>query len=265
MHLSVVMAVYNSQSTVEAAIESIRQQTYSKFTFVIIDDGSTDATSELLKTAAFLDTRIELIRNKTNKGLAASLNIGWRLGGGDIIARMDADDISMPCRFAKQIDFLATHPEIDVLGTAKVAVDSAGRLLGYGYRPEWHEEIVTRMYRINPFIHPSVMMRRRFLEALGGYDERLRRAEDRDLWLRGYKRFRYHNLQQPLVRYRVRSKPAPLAVALSAFVQLRAAYREKLLLSKGWYAIRNVASAMLIYLNLHHYRYDPVKRTALPE
>jgi len=172
---------------------------------------------------------------------------------------MDADDTSLPQRLEKQAAFFARHPEIDVLGTAKEAIDSAGRLVGYGYRPERHEEMVTRMYRINPFINPSVMMRGRFLKSLGGYDEgeRARCVEDSDLWLRGYRRFRYHNLQEPLIRYRVRRRPSMQAIVNSAYVKLRAAYREGVLLSKGWYALRSVAAGLLIRLSLHHYRYLP--------
>jgi glycosyltransferase involved in cell wall biosynthesis len=257
MHVSVVMAVYNGASTVSLAIDSIRRQTYTDWDLLIVDDGSTDGTSVTLDCIAPRDPRIAIIRNHSNLGLAASLNIGWRQAGGEFIARMDADDVSFPRRFEKQIAFLASHPEVDVLGTAKEAVDTAGRFLGYGYRPEQHEDIVHQMYRITPFIHPSVMMRRQFLEALGGYDEseRVRRAEDGDLWLRGYRRFRYHNLQEPLIQYRVHQKPSMQSIAGSAYVQLRAAYREHLLFSKGWYALRTVAAGLLTRLNLYHHPY----------
>jgi glycosyltransferase involved in cell wall biosynthesis len=257
MHVTVVMAVHNGESTVAAAIESIRRQTYGDWDFMIVDDGSTDGTSDLLEKEALADKRISVIRNPFNRGLAPSLNIGWQRARGDVIARMDADDTSMPERFEKQVAFLTSHPEIDVLGTAKAAVDSAGRVVGYGYRPEWHDDIAARMYKWNPFIHPSVMMRRRFLIDLGGYDEdeRVRRAEDCDLWLRGYRRFRYHNLQEPLIRYRVHYRPSLLSIRGDAFVKLRAAHREGLLLSKGWYAFRSVAGSLLILMKLRHFRY----------
>lgn len=259
MQVTVVMAVYNGVATVASAIDSIRHQTYTDWDFLIVDDGSTDGTSEVLERMASLDPRIAVIRNHANRGLAASLNIGWRQAEGEFIARMDADDVSLPQRFEKQVAFLASHPEVDVLGTAKEAVDAAGTFLAYGYRPEWHEEIASRMYRITPLIHPSVMMRRRFLEALGGYDEseRVCRAEDSDLWLRGYRRFRYHNLQEPLIQYRVHRRPSMQSIAGIAYVQLRAAYREGLLLSKGWYALRSVAAGLLIRMNLYHPGYLP--------
>jgi glycosyltransferase involved in cell wall biosynthesis len=104
MHVTVVMPAYNAVATVSAAIESIRKQTYTHWDLLIVDDGSTDGTWEVLKSAAFLDPRIALIRNPSNRGLAASLNTGWRQAGGEVIARMDADDTSLPQRFEKQID-----------------------------------------------------------------------------------------------------------------------------------------------------------------
>jgi hypothetical protein len=174
---------------------------------------------------------------------------------------MDADDISLPNRFEKQVAFLADHTEVDVLGTAQESVDATGKVLGYGYRPELHEELANKMYRINPMIHPSVMMRRSFLEALRGYDEseRLLRAEDADLWLRGYRRFRFHNLQEPLLRYRISLKPSMQTITGIAYAQLRAAYREGLLLSKGWYVLRAIAAGLLIRMNLYqcHHSSDP--------
>jgi glycosyltransferase EpsE len=257
MHVTVIMAAYNASSAVLRAVDSIRTQTYRDWDFVIVDDASTDKTWEILHRATSSDPRIRLLRNSSNKGLAASLNIAWRNASGELIGRMDADDVSLPRRLEAQVAFLEKHPEIDVLGTAMQAVTREGRVLGYGSRPESHGEIVERMYRINPFVHPSVIMRRCFLEQLGGYDERLRRAQDNDLWLRGYRRFRYHNLQEPLIQYRVPRKPSMQSIAGSAYVQLRAAYREGLLLSKGWYALRSVAAGLLIRMNLYHHPYLP--------
>ncbi len=252
MHVTVLMAVYNARGSVSAAIESIRAQTFTDWDCLIVDDGSTDGTWEILQQAASADRRISLLRNRSNRGLAASLNAGWRQARGEVIARLDADDISFPERLAKQVAFLERHPEVDVLGTAMEMVDATGRFLEYGRRPERHDEIVAQMYRINPFVHPSVMMRKRFLEALGGYDERLRRAQDADLWLRGYRRFRYHNLPDPLVRYRMADRLSPRSIAYCAFVQLRSAFRERRLFSRGWYALRTLAAGFLIYLHLYH-------------
>src|ERR1051326_97584 len=109
--ISVVMAVYNSEQTAPESIDSILQQTFSDFEFIIVDDGSTDATGEILRGYAELDKRIQ-VYTQQRSGLIASLNRHCRLARGRYIARMDADDISLPDRFEKQFRFLEAHPEI---------------------------------------------------------------------------------------------------------------------------------------------------------
>jgi hypothetical protein len=119
-----------------------------------------------------------------------------------------------------------------------------------------HDDIAANIYRTSPFIHPSVMMRRTFLEELGGYDARLRRAQDADLWLRGYRRFRYHNLPEPLIRCGIRDRGGvDVRTMLSgAFVLARSAYRERRLLSRGGYALRYLISTLLIRSGLRQRR-----------
>lgn len=250
MHVTVVMAVYNGVQTVAAAIESIRWQKYSDWDLLIIDDGSSDGTTEVLESYTAADSRISLIRNNSNLGLPCSLNVGWRAARGELIARMDADDISLPERLRLQVDFMRKNLQVDVLGTGMYLMDDARKIVGSSFRPEFHEDLQERMYRENPFAHPSVMMRRSFLEALGGYDERLRRAQDADLWLRGYRRFRYHNLQEPLIQYRVQPKPTFRSSAYSSFVLFRAAWREGLGLTRGLYSLRPLAAALFIRVGL---------------
>jgi glycosyltransferase involved in cell wall biosynthesis len=203
-----------------------------------------------LETLAASDARIRVIRNDVNRGLAASLNVAWSQASGDLFARMDADDISYPDRLHRQVEFMAAHPEVAVMGTGIELMSSEGRFLGFALRPEWHEELQKKMYKENPFAHPSVIMRRSFLEGQGGYDERLRWAEDSDLWLRGYRQFKYHNLQVPLIRYHVRKRIPLRNRAYSALVLLRAALRERLFLTHGWYALRPLVAGALVNLRL---------------
>jgi glycosyltransferase involved in cell wall biosynthesis len=256
MHVTVLMAVYNGAHSVHAALSSILAQTYQDWDLIIVDDGSTDGTPGILESLAATDVRIRVLRNTANRGLAASLNVAWSQARGDLFARMDADDVSLPDRFHRQVEFMSAHPEIDVLGTGIELVSSEGRLLGFRSRPESHKELQKRMYRENPFAHPSVMMRRRFLEALGGYDGRLKWAEDSDLWLRGYRQFRYHNLPEPLIRYRVRDKIALWTSAYSAFVLLRASLRERLPLTGGFHALRHLIAGLLVFSGLR----SPVRK-----
>jgi len=251
MHVTVLMAVYNGRNSVLNAVESIINQTYDDWDFLIVDDASTDGTSELLQSLAARDARITVIKNPINRQLAASLNIGWRQACGELIARMDADDISLPERLERQVEFMQAHPDVAVLGTGAELVDEAGQSLGIAFRPAEHAVLAAKIYKECPFIHPSVMIRRSFLEALGGYDERRSGAEDYDLWLRAYTRFRFHNLQEALVRYRVRRTVFLKRILVTILVLVRAAYRDKHLLTGGWYALRLLLAATLTKMGLY--------------
>jgi len=196
MLVSVLMAVYNGAGTVDEAIASILAQSFRDWELIVVDDGSTDETRKRIER--YDDPRIRVLYNAANSGLSASLNVAFRASTGSLIARMDADDVALPHRLQRQVDFLRDHPEIDVVGGAATLWGNDGIY----QRPETHEQMAQVLFTENPFIHPTVMMRRRFLEALGGYDETIQRAEDYDLWLRGVTRFRYYNIQEPLIQYR---------------------------------------------------------------
>lgn len=232
------MAVHDGEHVVSAALESIAAQTWRDWEAVVVDDGSTDGTPAVLRSWAERDRRVRVLRRDINRGLASSLNHAFAHARGDLLARMDDDDVSFPQRLERQVDFLDTHPQVAVVGTGAEMVDGDGTPLGTLLLPERHEELAARIYRTNPLIHPSVMLRRSFLVALDGYDARLRRAEDADLWLRGYRTFRYHNLQEPLLRYRERRRPLARDAFIGAWVLGRAAWREGQPLSKGGYAAR---------------------------
>ncbi len=240
------MGVRNGGASLGDAIESIVAQTYEGWELIVIDDGSTDSSLAIARSWQARDGRIRVIEHPRNVGLAATLNHAFALSHGELVARMDADDVSLPERLAKQVDHLDRHGEVAVLGTGAEFVDVDDRPLGIGHLFEEHDDIVANIYRTSPFIHPSVMMRRGFLSALGGYDVRLRRAQDADLWLRGYRRFRYHNLPDPLVRCRIRDKGGvdTRTMLAGAFVLARSAYRERQV-SKGMYACRFLMSTAL--------------------
>ena len=254
MHVTVLLAVHNNSESIGPAIESILRQTYTDWDLLIIDDASTDDTPKVLQTSGLRDPRIKVIHNDVKLGLPASLNQGWKQAIGDLIARMDADDISLPRRFALQVSYLKTHADVAVLGGGAEVIDEEGRFLGVALRPETHRILVSKIYKENPFIHPSVMMRRSFLDALGGYDERLRRAQDYDLWLRGYRSYRYHNLPEAIIRYRARRALSLQAILLGTFVLGRAAYREGSLLTHGFYAVRYFLAALLTKMGLYNSR-----------
>jgi glycosyltransferase EpsE len=242
--IAVLMPVHNMVGHVGRAVASIIDQTAGHWELLIVDDASTDGTWEIVQALARRDQRIVVTRNPERRGLASCLNLGWHATRHGLIARMDGDDESLPSRLARQVPFMVEHPDVAILGAAAELMDESGAPLGIALRPEWHEDLARNMYRQNPFIHPSVVMRRAVLERLGGYDETLRGAEDADLWLRAYRTFRFHNLQEPLIRYRVRRALQPAKAWSGAYVLTRAAYREGRLLTHGWYAARFLLGAI---------------------
>ncbi|WP_164100389.1 glycosyltransferase [Candidatus Laterigemmans baculatus] len=254
MGVSVVMAVHNEQATLARALASIVEQSDPDWELVAIDDASTDRTAEILREFAAADSRIRILRNRQNLGLAASLNIGWQAARHDLIARMDGDDWMFPERLERQQQFLRSHADVDVLGTAAELFDSQGTELGIARRPESHAELCGKIYRETPFIHPSVMMRRSFLERTGGYDASLRRSQDYDLWMRGRGEFRYHNLQEPLLRYCVRTKMKLTAMLYGTWVLSRGVWRDRAPLHNYVYPARFLAATSLTRLGLRQTR-----------
>ncbi|HEU4588074.1 MAG TPA: glycosyltransferase [Gemmatimonadales bacterium] len=200
--VSVVMPVHNGARYLERAIESILAQTFTDFEFVIVDDGSTDATPELLRRYQAADRRVRVHR-QPQAGLAVSLNRGCSVARGTYLARMDADDIAFRERFARQVEFLDRHPAVAVVGTAVVRIDAAGREIKQSGGPTSHEEIVRALRQYTCFTHPSVMLRAAALAAVGGYRNAYAPAEDYDLWLRLSERYELANLPEPLLYYRV--------------------------------------------------------------
>ena len=177
------MPVYNAERYVREAIESILNQTFGEFEFIIVDDCSSDGSLGVIES--YQDERIVLLRNEVNLGVARSLNRGLAAARGEYLARMDADDRCAPERLARQVEYLDAHPEVAVLGTWAVFIDAAGRQTGADQRsPQDPEEMRWAVLHCPGVpIHPSVMMRTSVLRGAGGYRP-FRYGEDYDLWLR---------------------------------------------------------------------------------
>jgi hypothetical protein len=200
--ISVVMSVFNGQAFLSEAVESILGQTFRDFEFLILNDGSTDRTAEILADYASRDGRIRVLRHE-NRGRAASLNIGIGLAAGKYIARMDADDIALPCRLHDQVDFMDRHPEVGLLGGAVELIGTTGQLIKTMRPPLDDTEIRSLMLLRNPIFHPSVVMRKEVVLASGGYRKALLDADDYDLWLRMGERSRFANLDKTILKYRI--------------------------------------------------------------
>ncbi|MGK7897388.1 MAG: glycosyltransferase [Xenococcus sp. (in: cyanobacteria)] len=203
-YLTVLMSVYNGELYLEAAIESILRQTFNDFNFLIIDDASTDQTSAILKKFSQQDSRIKIITNKQNKGLAYSLARGVEAAKTAWIARMDADDIAIRDRLEKQINYIEENPETDILGSYALNINDRGEILGARKVPLNHENI-SRLIWTNPLIHPTVLFRRSAILEIGSYYSKTRQRipEDYQLWFRACAAgLRFANLPEPLIYYR---------------------------------------------------------------
>lgn len=194
--ISVLMSVRDGAPWVAEAVASVLAQTDGDWELIVIDDGSTDATPDLL--AAVRDARLRVHRQAPS-GLTPALNRALALARAELIARLDADDRALPERFARQRAFLAARPEVGLLGTGAREIDGAGRDVRV-VRPPTDDAAIRRvLIRANPFVHSSVMARRALVERAGGYDERLPVAQDYDLWMRMAALTGLANLDEPLV------------------------------------------------------------------
>lgn len=182
--ISVIMAAYNCEKTVGKAIDSILAQTYDNWVMIICDDGSTDGTMSVLnRYAQEHPGKFVIIRNEQNSKLPYSLNHCLKYVHTDLVARMDGDDWSTPDRFEKQVAFLKTHPEYDLVSTGVTVHDGEKPIASIIKIPEPNRETVLKQ---NPFSHATIMTYKRVYDALGGYslDPIALRVEDAELWFR---------------------------------------------------------------------------------
>src|SRR5256714_6243696 len=200
--VSIIMAVFNAEAFLDAAVQSVLKQRFSDFEFIIIDDGSTDGSNQKLQDFAREDNRVRLI-GRANKGLTASLNEGLKLARGEFIARMDADDVAAPDRLKIQVEYLRAHPEVSVLGGSNELIDDAGRMLTTVVPPP--DDATLQEHALSgrtPICHPLAMMRREAVEKVGGYDEQFQVAQDLDLWLKLGEVGKLACVSDVLLRYR---------------------------------------------------------------
>jgi glycosyltransferase involved in cell wall biosynthesis len=197
------MPVYNAERYVAEAVESILRQTFRDFELIIINDGSTDQSLQILRQFAAADQRIQLT-SRPNTGCVVALNEGLALARGEFVARMDADDISAPDRLEKQIAFLRSCPEFVLVGSRVWLVDSEGEELRGFVDALTHEEIDGRLMKgdASVLVHPACMIRRETMIRIGGYNESLDIAEDLDMYLKLAEVGRLANLSEVLLDYR---------------------------------------------------------------
>lgn len=196
--VTVLMPVYNGEDHLRDAMESILQQTFTDFEFLIIDDGSTDQSVSIVRS--YRDPRIRIIRNETNLKLVNTLNKGIDLAKGKYIARMDCDDISLPGRLRAQVELLDQNPSIGLCGTAAMMMNDRGIVR----HPEHHNDIRCQLLFNSSFIHPTVMIRKSVLTQYKlYYDSTIIYAQDYDLWVCMSEVTLVRNLPEVLLHYRV--------------------------------------------------------------
>lgn len=198
--ISVLLPAYNAEKYLSHAIESILGQTYKDFELLIIDDCSTDRTTAII--SSYSDPRLKVIRNAINLGLTKSLNLGLHHAQGDFIARLDADDVSLPQRLAQQIYFLEQHPEIVLVGSLSKLINSAGETFDYRKSPTDPDIVKFSLLFGNPITHSSILFRKKPILEMGGYNERFRYAQDFELYSSLATKYPLAVLPEILIKYR---------------------------------------------------------------
>lgn len=226
--ISVVMSIYNENiDEIKASIDSILNQTYENIEFIIILDNPTRLDINVLLTEyQKIDTRIKVIYNQKNEGLALSLNKGLEIATGEYIARMDSDDISLQDRLKIQLEFLEENKNIDLIGSDVIKINEKGQKIGELKSEYKYEKILKVIKYRNCFTHPSIFFRKNILKKINGY-RNFPCAQDYDFLYRiidnGYK---VENLNKKLLKYKVRSKS--ISVEKRLFQLLIADYIQKL-------------------------------------
>ncbi len=203
--VSVIMGVYNRKQFLDIAIESLLRQSLRDCEFILVDDGSTDGSADILAAHARQDGRIVLISNANNQGISKSLNLAIARAQADYLAVMDSDDVALPHRLEKEFQFLEDHPEMVLVGSHAMLVDFGGAEIRADVDlPTSHRDIDEALLGSGwPLIHPSVMMRSSAVRDIGGYNESYRSNVDHEIFLRLAEKGQLANLEDVLVAYRV--------------------------------------------------------------
>jgi len=245
--VSVLMAAYDAEPYLGESVDSILNQTFTDFEFIIVEDGSTDSSPQILERYAKQDRRIRLVLNRSNLGLTPSLNNGLQLATADYVARQDADDISLPQRLALQVEFLDKHPEVGVLGTWMTNVDKRGQRVIW-QTPTSNALIGWSLLFGTSIAHASVMLRRSLLEGNAPFKPEMLHAEDYDLWARLSEKTQLANLQECLylrrmhkdrvsVRYHEKQEETTKYIMHNNMKKLMGAEIREELVSSIWNAI----------------------------
>jgi len=254
--VSVIMPNYNNEKYLAEAIESILNQTYKNFEFVILDDCSTDNSWNIIQNYAKKDNRIKAFRNKKNLKIVKTRNKGFELMSptSKYIAIFDSDDVSMPERLEKQIAFLEKNPDYGLIGTHTYIINESSEIIASRKYETDLKKIIKNMLKKSPVAQPSVMVRTSVLEDVGHYNEKYTRCQDYELWFRIAKSFKIGNLDEFLIKYRV-SKTQGKSTHLKETLKFTIDIQKKWLFDKKFLSI----SGVFYYIGEHLMYFLPSK------
>lgn len=189
--VSIIMSVYNGQDHLKECIDSIVNQTFRNFEFIIIDDGSSDKTSDILKE--YNDSRVRVF-SQENLGLTKSLNRAIGFSIGNYIARIDADEIAVPDRLANQVKFLDSHSDVGLVGSYYVNITNDEKIINKIETPVSDKDIRKCLQKANAIGHGTVMIRKEVFDKVGLYNEEFKYVQDYELWGRVCKSYKMHNI-----------------------------------------------------------------------
>jgi glycosyltransferase involved in cell wall biosynthesis len=207
--VSVVMPVFNGEKFLKEAIDSILNQTFTDFEFIIVNDGSTDNTRNIIQN--YNDHRIKLLNNKSNLGISRAANIGIKASCGIYIARQDADDISMPERLEKEASFLDQNKNVGLVGTYYFVINENCKILNTIKCLTKSIELRKKLLEGNQFGHGTTMFRKEYIDKIGVYREEFKLAEDFDFYLRISEIYDVANIPEPLYKWRLNIKSVSVA------------------------------------------------------
>lgn len=201
--VSIILSVHNASKYLEACLVSITSQTYKNWELIIVNDGSTDHSEEIItKIISLVSNPVAYIPLDRNRGLTFATNLAINHAKGKYIAKMDADDIMLETRLAEQVSFLEQHPNISVLGSNAIDINESDHEIGVTNVPLEDNTIKKKLFSYYPIIHPTVMIRSSVFSTGIHYRDIYPRAEDYDLWYRLYNAIEFANLEKPLLKKR---------------------------------------------------------------
>jgi glycosyltransferase involved in cell wall biosynthesis len=198
---------YNKSKFLPETIESVLNQTYTNFEYIIVDDCSTDNSWEIIQSYVTKDNRIKAYRNELNCAIVETRNRGLNRSSDDAkyFAIIDSDDVASPDRIQYQVEFLEENPEYGLVGSDSIIIDENSQKIGYRTYPHTDAEIRKKIVRFNPFTQSSITIRKEVVREIGPYDEQWKVCQDYDYWLRVGKDWKLRNLEDPLIKYRLSS------------------------------------------------------------